>query len=305
MDYAGRIDAETRAFIRRTRDFAGDGTLAGERTAYDAMARAFHHGHPPGVTAHDAVLDEVTVRRYRPPGGGLAGAGVLYLHGGGFMLGGLDSHDDICAEIAATAGLAVAAADYRLTPEHPHPAAVEDCVAVARALLAEGAVRLVLAGDSAGGNLAAAVARALRCEPRLSGLVLIYPGLGGDIDSGSYLTHADAPLLTRADVLAYEALRFGDGKAPRDDASAAPLRDNDYSGLPPVIAFAAECDPLADDARNYAERVAAAGGYARWQVEPGLVHGYLRARHCSARAGASFARITAAIAALGRGERPE
>lgn len=296
MDYQKLIDSETWGFIRASGKWQGDGTPEGERAAYDAMARAFHHGHPPGINTSDSHIGTVPVRRYGPG----AGVTVAYFHGGGFLLGGLESHDDICAEICAATGFRVVSADYRLSPEHLHPAALDDCLAVVRALLAE-AGPVMLAGDSAGANLAAAVAHRMRGA--FCGMVLIYPGLGGDTDAGSYIAHADAPMLTRADVLAFTGLRFG-GTAPLGDPSAAPLQDVDFSGLPPTVAFAAECDPLADDATAYATRITAAGGRAQAVVEPGLVHGYLRARHSVTRAQASFARITGAIAALGRGNWP-
>ena len=191
MDYQTLIDAPTWDFIRAS---AAAGppdtaslTIADQRRIYDAMCRAFHRGYPPGVSAVDRPIAGVPCRIF-------AGAlpAVLYLHGGGFVAGGLDRHDDICAEIRARTGFSVVCAGYRLVPEHPHPAAYDDALAVARALLAEGP--LLLAGDSAGGNLAAAVAHALRTDPGLRGQVLIYPGLGGDRNAGSYMTHAHAPL---------------------------------------------------------------------------------------------------------------
>jgi acetyl esterase len=164
----------------------------------------------------------------------------------------------------------------------------------------------VLAGDSAGANLAAAVAHAARRggPEAIAGQVLVYPGLGGDRDRGSYLTHALAPMLTRDDILFYGRIRFAEGQDGSGDATALPLHDRDFSGLPPTVVIAAGCDPLADDAPAYAAAIRAAGGRARAVVEPGLVHGYLRARTTVARARASFDRITAAIAALGRGAWP-
>jgi acetyl esterase len=152
----------------------------------------------------------------------------------------------------------------------------------------------VLVGDSAGGNLAAAVAITVP----VSGQVLIYPGLGGDRSKGSYLTHAHAPMLTLADVAFYAGIRHG-GMEPTGDATAAPLQAADFTHLPPTVAFSAECDPLADDARDYVARINTAGGKARWVHEAGLVHGYLRARHSVPRAKDSFQRIIAAIAELG------
>ena len=129
------------------------------------------------------------------------------------------------------------------------------------------------------------------------GQVLIYPGLGGDVDRGSYLTHANAPMLTRDDVLFYKDIRHG-GPPPEGDPTVNPLQDRDFSGLPPTLAIAAECDPLADDAHDYAAKIPAAGGRAHAVTEPGLVHGFLRARQSVPRAAACFDRITAAITAF-------
>jgi acetyl esterase len=138
----------------------------------------------------------------------------------------------------------------------------------------------------------------------VAGLALVYPGLGGDPDRGSYLTHAHAPMLTRDDVLYYAGIRHGGGD-PARDPTVNPLRDSDFSGLPPTFAIAAECDPLADDVPAYVARLQAAGTPARAVVEAGLVHGYLRARASVPRAAASFARLTAAISALSKGQLPE
>lgn len=300
MDYTTLIDAETWAFIEATDacyppDTASF-TIAQQRAVYDAMCRSFHRGYPGGVTSEDRTVAGVPCRIFA----GVAPA-VLYLHGGGFVVGGLNSHDDVCAEIRARTGLTVVCADYRLSPENLHPAALNDALAVARSLGAEGPI--LLAGDSAGGNLAAAAAHALRGEVEVLGQVLIYPGLGGDIDKGSYLTHAKAPMLTRDDVLFYAGIRHG-GVAPVGDASVTPLTAGDFSGLPPTVTFGAECDPLCDDAGAYALRVRSAGGRAMSFTEPGLVHGYLRARYTVTRAAASFARITDALSALARRDWP-
>ncbi|MFC2969573.1 alpha/beta hydrolase [Acidimangrovimonas pyrenivorans] len=303
-DYNQLIDAETWAFIRDTeRYYPADATersVAEQRAVYDRMCRAFHNGYPPGVTAEDAAFGGVPCRRYDGPE---AVATVVYYHGGGFVVGGLDSHDDICAEICATTGCRVVAVDYRLAPEHRHPAAYDDAIAATRAVAAAFPGPLVLAGDSAGGNLAAAVAQATKAELPLAGQVLVYPGLGGDPDRGSYLSHAEAPMLTRAEVLYYGQIRRAEGVA-EDDETAAPLWAASFAGLPPTVAFSAECDPLADDARAYCALVEAEGGRAHWVLEKGLVHGYLRGRSTVSRIRDSFTRITAAIAALARGDWP-
>lgn len=301
MTYDDLIDAPTWAFIKATEASyppdTAEMTIAEQRAIYDAMCQSFHQPYPPGVTAEDREIAGVSCRVF-------AGAGpvVLYLHGGGFVVGGLNSHDDVCAEIRAATGLGVVLADYRLSPEHRHPAALEDALAVARALGVEGPI--LLAGDSAGGNLAAAAAQALRgTAARVLGQVLIYPGLGGDATRGSYQAHAQAPMLTLADVQFYAGIRHG-GVAPQGDASVSPLLAADFAGLPPCVTFGAECDPLCDDAEAYAAALRAAGGRAISFTEAGLVHGYLRARHMVPRARASFERITAALSALAQSDWP-
>ncbi len=299
-DYQTLIDAPTWAFIQKTNASYPENTatlsIADQRAIYDRMCAAFDTPYPPGVTSHDQPIADVPSRIY--PG---KEPTVLYLHGGGFVVGGLHSHDGVCADIRGATGLTVVSANYRLSPEHKHPAAFDDACAVARALVAQGP--LILVGDSAGGNLAAAVCHALRGHPQIKGQVLIYPGLGGDLNTGSALTHANAPMLTRDDVLFYKDIRH-DGPAPDADPTVSPLQDTDFTGLPPTLAIAAECDPLADDAPAYAAQITKAGGRAHSLTEPGLVHGYLRARQSVPRAAASFQRITDTITAFAQGHWP-
>ena len=302
-DYQSLIDAATWGFIRDTdAAYPPDTTsltIADQRRIYDAMCAKFHRGYPAGVVAEDKVIAGVPCRVYPGATSSEAAPKVVYLHGGGYVVGGLHSHDDVCAEVRAATGLAVVAVDYRLSPEHQHPAAFNDARAVVQALPGP----LVLAGDSAGGNLAAAVSHSLRGAGRILGQVLIYPGLGGDRTKGSYLTHAFAPMLTLADVDFYAGIRHG-GVEVRGDATAAPLQDQDFSGLPRTVAIAAECDPLADDAHNYAAAIRAAGGQAVSFTAQGMVHGYLRARPTVPRAAASFIEICNAISALAQGNWP-
>lgn len=305
-DYDRLIDAETRAFVRETERWYPPGSVGGpaeeQRAVYDRMARAFDAPRPAGIAAVDRQIGGVACRDYRK---GDAAVTVVYFHGGGFVLGGLQSHDSICAEICAATGFRVVAADYRLAPEHHHPAAFQDARAMARAVAAEGGP-MILAGDSAGGNLAAAVAQATRGEgPGPVGQALIYPGLGGDTGDGSYLTHAHAPMLTRAAVLYYAGVRYPGGIRPdRPDPTASPLDDTDFAHLPPTLLFPAEYDPHCDDALVYARHIRAAGGRAHVDLGRGLVHGHLRARHRAARARDAFARICDGISHLGAGLWP-
>lgn len=297
-DYSRIIDAETWAFIEATVASYPPETasrdIAEQRAIYDAMCRRFHAGRPDPVNVSDALVAGVSTRRYSVGGRGPA---VVYAHGGGFVVGGLESHDDVCAEICAHTGLDVVSVDYRLAPEHPHPAAFHDCQAVVLAVASAGR-GVLLCGDSAGGNLMAAVSHANRGSGIL-GQVLIYPGLGGDMATGSYLRHANAPLLSRDEISFITGVRG----APADarDATYAPLWDSDFSGLPPTITIAAECDPLADDARLYRDCIHAAGGAAVCIEEPGLVHGYLRGRRTVRRAGDSFQRVVSGLAGLADG----
>ena len=122
------------------------------------------------------------------------------------------------------------------------------------------------------------------------------------MNRGSYLTHANAPMLTRADVVLGSTIRHNG--PPGDDPTAVPLRDTSFAGLPPTLTIAAECDPLADDAAAYAAAILAAGGRACAVTEAGLVHGYLRARHSVPRAAASFTRICTALTAMAAGQWP-
>lgn len=302
MDYSKLIDGEIWRFIRETDAHyppnAANQTVVQQREVYNKMCRAFFAGYPDGLNIRDEQIDIVPTRIYEPdnPQGT-----VVYTHGGGFVVGGLESHDDVCAEIADQTGLRVVSVDYRLCPEHPHPAAIEDAVSVVLYASQAWPEPLVLAGDSAGGNLAAAACHILRDSIQIAGLVLIYPTLGGDMTKGSYVDHANAPMLSIEDLKFYSAIRFA---APPNgpDPTASPLEDTGFGDLPPTVSITAECDPLADDGRDYRDAILNAGGQAVWFNEKGLVHGYLRARHQSKRARDSFARIISEIKMLARGE---
>ena len=202
-------------------------------------------------------------------------------------MGGLESHDSICADLADQAQVEITAVEYRLAPEHPFPAAFVDCWAVFEAVKPS-----LIAGDSAGANLSAAVAIHARDlgVKRLKGQVLIYPGLGGDTSKGSYVTQANAPGLSAQDVAYYSITYGGIG-----NKLAQPLCETDYRGLPPAFLVACAHDPLHDDAYDYAAKLRAAGVSAQLREEPDLVHAYLRARSMSKAAAESFKAIVAAV----------
>ena len=310
-DYAKLIDAETWAFIERTNSCYPpdtiDFTVDEQRAIYDRLCREFHAGYPESVTAEDSGIDSpgevIPIRIYRRETPDEA-AMVLYFHGGGFILGGLDSHDDICAELCSRTGYEVVSVDYRLAPEHLHPAAFDDALAAFEWAASMYDRAILLCGDSAGGNLAAAVSHATRGHQRRpSGQILIYPGLGGDQSRGSYVAHAEAPMLSVKDIDFYRNIRTG-GRDATGEISFSPLADGDFANLPPTVVVIAECDPLSSDGEAYGSRIQAAGGKAWWFEEAGLVHGFLRARHSVGRARASFSRIVEAVKALGKAEWP-
>ena len=229
---------------------------------------------------------------------------IIYFHGGGFVLGNLDSHDDICAEICAGTGYEVVSVAYRLAPEHRHPAMFEDALLATKVLIAKNDFPVILCGDSAGGNLAAAVAHALRPEPEsIIGQLLIYPTLGPNTGKGSYERHALAPMLTSKDIEFYLESRCGQKTEdiPKDK-TLFPLLDDDFSNLPPTVVVTADCDPISDDGKDYTDAVKAAGGRALWINQEGLVHGFLRARREVAGASSSFMRIIKLLLMLGKKE---
>ncbi|MER9587139.1 alpha/beta hydrolase [Mesorhizobium sp. M0276] len=307
--YETRLDPELWAYIDAVNAWYPPEILGQpidkQRAVYDRMSRAFHQGRPPGVMASDSLIAaagrDIPIRRYRLAGAG-AKAMVVYFHGGGFILGGLDSHDDICAELCAGTGFDVLSVDYRLAPEHVHPAAFDDAVTAFEWAAAATDLPLVLCGESAGGNLAAGVAKATRRGAAI-GQVLIYPDLGGDQAAGSYVEHAEAPLLSLHDIAFYRDVRSTRRQSP-GDPTFQPLRDTDFSGLPPTVIVTAECDPLSSDGETYRDRILTAGGRAWWHEEPRLVHSFLRARTTVPAAAEAFARIVGAVGALGRGDLP-
>ena len=303
-DYETLIDAEMWAYIKRSDSYyppdAVDLDIAGQRRVYDAMAEAFRQARPENVQVKDVQMDGISCRRYEV---GKSDITVVYYHGGGFVVGGLDSHDDVCAEICDRTGYRVISVDYGLAPETIFPGCFEDAwrafVAVANTYTGE----IILAGDSAGGNLAAAVTHHARGrqDGRIVGQMLIYPGLGGDVTKGSYVTHADAPQLTVRDMQFYQTMRTGGAPPPTDDPRYTPLHDTDFSDLPCTVIVTAACDPLSSDGGAYRDALRAAGGEAEWHEITGMVHGCLRARVMSRKAAAFFDKVVGGIADMGRG----
>ena len=262
-------------------------TMDEQRAFYDKYCAHFAGPRPASLKVEDFNVGAVPCRRYVPHE---PHAKLLYLHGGGFVVGGLDSHDSICADLADQAQVEVVAVQYRLAPEHPFPAAFEDCWAVFEAVKPS-----IVAGDSAGANLSAAIAIHARDQgvKTLKGQVLIYPGLGGDMTKGSYISQANAPGLSTQDTIYYRDTYGGMG-----NKLAQPLLESNYTELPPAFLVACANDPLHDDCEAYAQRLRAAGVMAEIREEPDLVHACLRARYVSEPAAESFKAIVAAVKAF-------
>jgi acetyl esterase len=208
--------------------------------------------------------------------------GVVYFHGGGFIYGDIDTHDPVCRGIAVHGACAVVSVDYRLAPEHKFPAAVEDSIAAVAWVAANGSTlgidpqKLVVAGDSAGGNLAAVVALAARerAGPRIAMQVLVYPTTDLLAESESVARFGEDYLLTR------ESMRWVKRTYLRDELDAAdwrasPLRAADVSQLPPAYVITAGFDPLRDEGQAYADRLAQAGVSVTTECFEGQIHGFL------------------------------
>ncbi|MBI2717290.1 MAG: alpha/beta hydrolase [Rhizobiales bacterium] len=277
--------------------------LARQRATWDEVCRAFRAPRPERLLVEDLDANDVHVRVFRPVGN-TPKPGVIYFHGGGWVLGSCETHDDMCAEFAALADVVTVLVDYRLAPEHRHPAQLEDSLAVLDWMGSSGRAlgidptHIVGAGDSAGGQMTVGLAMTLRDRglPQLRGQVLIYPVLGSDTETPSYLRNAHAPCLTRDEMIYYlESFLGPRGSASWTDPYAVPNLAGNLSALPPAFIAVAEHDPLCDDGAIFHDKLKAAGIASKLRREPALAHSYMRARHVSAPAMAGFEAIARAI----------
>ncbi len=234
-------------------------------------------------TTISGSLGDIPLRIYTPEGEGPFGV-LMYFHGGGWVIGDLDTGDAVCRELAAVGGLTVVAVDYRMAPEAPYPAAVVDCyeaTAWARDNMAalNGNGKLGVTGESAGGNLSAVVCQKARDEdgPAIDFQCLLYPVTDCDFSRGSYAENGEGYLLETNSMH-----WFWDMYCPEDQRSepyASPIKAGDLSNLPPALVVTAEFDPLRDEGMAYAEALSAAGNEATGICYEGLVHDFFATAH--------------------------
>lgn len=262
-----RPPATSRAMFRAMRDVAD--APVGELAVIRDLAVPAPHG-----TIAARLYD---ARESRAPG-----PVMVYFHGGGFVLGDLDSHEPICAEFARVLDLPVVAVDYRLAPEHPWPAAPDDCESVARwvadtpGALGRGVSGLVLAGDSAGGTLTIVTTMALRDRPASVPVLVqfpIYPSLGRATEFPSFAQFNDGYFLTHEELTFFSEAYAADDNDPR----AVPTK-LEMAGLPPALIVTAELDPIRDEGRAYAAALIAAGVPTVFREAVGNIHGFCNMR---------------------------
>jgi len=309
MSGAGVLDPEIADFAAdQDRTFSPAFHARGmdeQRLEYETFWRRFHAPRPAGISVADHLLSlpgrKIAARIYRPDSAAGPLPVILYYHGGSWMFGHLDSHDLPTARLAAITGAAIVSVDYRLAPEHKHPAALDDAweslhwAIDGAAQLGFDPQRIAVAGDSAGGALAAGVALRARDRggPTLRAQGLIYPCLRPSRADGAVLS----PGLGEDAIADAFAAYFATPQDARDPY-AMPLLADDFTHLPPAIICAAELDVLLSDACEYAAALERAGTGSRLIIAKGLPHTFLRALHICGTAARAFEDFGRELAAL-------
>jgi len=225
---------------------------------------------------------EIPLRLYYPAGDPPF-ATLVYFHGGGWVIGDLDTHHGFCHALAKTSGCLIVAVDYRLAPEHRYPAAVEDAYAATNwvaqnsdAIQAD-PIRLAVGGDSAGGHLAAVVALMARDRrgPRIDLQILIYPITDCSFNTPSYIENKEGYMLTR-DLMKWFWNHFIEDENQANDPYVSPLRADNLSDLPPALIVTAEYDPLRDEGEAYGKKLQEAGANVTLSRYPGMIHAFIR-----------------------------
>jgi acetyl esterase len=252
-----------------------------------AVSAAIVEDPPPGAVAVNELSfpgpsGPIRARRYVPAGLAAPSPGLVFLHGGGWVTCNLDTHDPLCRVLALEGRLRVIAVDYRLAPEHPFPAAVDDAIAAFRWVAGEAESlgiepeRLAVGGDSAGGNLSAVVSHRTREDTRRPALAaLLYPSVDGTCASASHRELGQGFFLTREAIAWYMNHYFGKDLSTRLGPDASPLFAPDLAGSPPTLVVSAAFDPLRDEAIAYAARLRDAGVTVREERMAGMIHGFL------------------------------
>jgi acetyl esterase len=286
------LDSQCRALIDAAAAAGATPFDAGDhlavRAAYATTTTMYRHatGDLKSVldTSFPGPAGEVAVRIYRAHSKAVGTQPCLiFFHGGGWAVGDLDTHDHMCRHLAHGSDAIVIAVDYRLAPEHKFPAPLEDCLAAVHWVIDNAAeldvdpTRVALGGDSAGGNLTAAVTIALRDSggPKLALQLLLYPAVDFTADNESITENANGYLLTRAALEMFTDF-YLPNRAARSDPRASPLLSNSHADLPRAFIQTAEFDPLRDEGRAYAEALMAAGCPVEYKCYPGVVHGFAR-----------------------------
>lgn len=242
-----------------------------------------------------ASTGEVAARVYRPDVEGPT-ATVLFFHGGGFIIGDVETHDLQVRTLAERSGATFVSAEYRLAPEDPFPAAVDDAVAIARHVVGAvdqfggDAARVIVGGDSAGGNLSAVCAQQVE---GLTGQLLIYPATDFAAITRAMVDHAEGPLLTAEAGVVFRNAYLGE--ADPEDPRVSPLRGKDFGAQPPAVIVTCEYDILRDDGKNYADKLAEHNVAVTHLHYPTLMHGFLGFGPLSEAADAALDEIAAAV----------
>jgi acetyl esterase len=281
------IDAATSAFLAQIADSGAkplhEMTPAEARALGAALQELYGPG-PEMASSSDETVPlpdggSITARVLVP--GDAPTAVIVYLHGGGWVVGAIPEFDTLGRQLAQRTGAAVVLVDYRLAPEHPYPAAAEDAWTALRWAdehrreIAGADVPLIVAGDSAGGNLAAVVAQRATAEgaPDIVLQILVYPVTDADVDNDSYVEPENQLLLTREAMIWFWD-HYAPDEASRANLDASPLRAADLTGLPPAVVLTAEHDVLRQEGEEYAERLRAAGVPVEHRRFAGQMHGF-------------------------------
>lgn len=248
---------------------------------------------------------DIALRMYRatPAKAGELQPVIVYFHGGGWVIGDLESHDTVCRELAARSGATLISVDYRLAPEHVFPAAADDAIAATRWVAANAAdlgvdaARLAVAGDSAGGNLAAVAAIAARdAGQKVAFQALLYPVTDFDLTRPSYAENGTRPPV-KTETMAWFRDLYLTKPEDQKDWRAAPLHAASLAGLAPALVLTAGYDPLRDEGKAYADALAAAGTPCTYSCYDGQIHGFLNMARINPQTFDAFAEIGAALKA--------